>query len=249
VTRKRTNKPSRSAVRNAKAAIRHEFESCGILGDRHDNVDAAVDLILEVARLAPLGLSIAERLDKPTTQKSLRRVADLSQQLVECIESLPRNTLSELAIGIRHEGSVFGVKPLSLPPRGRILGDLKDLAYAASLGSRRSRGNPGNFVAREITRVVAVCYERLTGKAPSPGYNDYDERRSDFEILLGNVFSIVHIDANPERQAKSLAKQRRLRWIRSAGIPEKQARSLAKRRMSKTRSLAIRLLGTQSIET
>ena len=111
MTRKRTNKPSRSAVRIAKAAIRHEFESCCILGERHDDVDAAVDLILEVARIAPFGLSIAEQLDKPALQKSLHRLADLSQQLVECIELLPRNTLSDLAIGIRHEGSMFGVKP------------------------------------------------------------------------------------------------------------------------------------------
>ena len=200
-----------------KREISGRLKALPILAERRHGIAAAATTIIETATLARSYLALCDKFDsknKPNLLRGvLQRIDRQSQQLIECIEQLPPNTFDAIRIALctRPLGEPVLELPLDklqLPPRSRLVADLKQLHEACSRALRRRR--PGNRLASEVTNVTAFYYMSLTGKTAAPGVNSYTEQRSEFECLLTDIFDVLGIDASAERQAKNLARQKKM---------------------------------------
>jgi hypothetical protein len=200
----------------AKREISRLFKALPILDERRQGIGAAAESIVHTATLARAHLAICDKFDsenEPNLMRGLlKRVDGHAQQLIECIEHLPLNTFDAIRIALRSRPMgepVFDSShdKLPLPSRNRLLTDLRQLKEASSRALSRRRS--GNRLASEVTNVAALCYTSLTGKAATPGWNPYEEERSEFERLLAGIFEILGIEVSAERQSKNLVKEKR----------------------------------------
>jgi hypothetical protein len=194
-----------------------------ILEGRRQLIGAATGKIIETATIAQQLLAASDEFDgkmpRDQLQRILRDVIEHSQRLIKCIEQVPLNTFSTTLIDLRTRPAEepilgFSLNEISLPPRGHLLTDLRQLREASSraLVGRRTT----NRVASEVTNVVAWWYRALTGKAATritnstqPREASFREKHGEFEALLAEVFAVLEITANAEQQARNFTKYRR----------------------------------------
>lgn len=188
-----------------RARLEAALASAPVAEDRRHSIPDEAALIYLAASFASINkLPRANEIGGTAARRELDMLVELSYKLRRHILSMHREAL----------GAIESEPGQARPPL-LIVDDLRELIAVAARArdvieptpTRRGRRPDKQAVA--TTKFVANVFERLTGRQAAPGYDAYDERRSAFESLLGDVFDALGIDANAERQAKLLARDKK----------------------------------------
>ena len=183
-----------------------------VLPERRDEIEAQA---ANIARTFHVVTSFQgpgpKKVGHKAAQRYLARLVKRAQKLSADFDSMPLNLNDAIFISLKKKGLVSArsfdeyFKPsLRLGREVKELINILNDANELLAETASKKGRPVSRPAADVTAAAALAFTRLTGKPATPGYNPYKEERSSFEQFLAEINSVFGIEANTERQAKSL---------------------------------------------
>ena len=137
-------------------------------------------------------------------KKELKNFIKLSKKLGHHILQMHGNSLEALVIDGRHPFYLVHTEFEKLISAAR-----RGIQESASDTVPNKTENPKKQTARDVTKMAAASYERLTGKQSSyTGDPDGGHAHGPFLDLLNDLFLVLEIDASAESQMKEFIKER-----------------------------------------